>query len=107
MQQRRGGSGSPLNLRIVGEAGRLRALVVRGAKLLIQVQVDGAWTPTHYVAVPSPANGRFVCGLVTDNQGMYELLTGRGRNAITALRLGTAYPGDFATPISASLRTAC
>ncbi len=87
--------------------GRLRALLVRGAKVLVQLRAGGVWTPPHSVVIPSPANGLFVGGLVTDNQQMYELLTGKARNPISAIRLRTAYPGDFGEPFTVSLHESC
>ncbi|MDQ6847130.1 MAG: hypothetical protein M3019_06050 [Candidatus Dormibacteraeota bacterium] len=87
--------------------GRLRAMLVRGAKLHVQVRAGGVWTPTHDVVIPSPSNGLFVGGLVTDNQQMFELLTGLARNPITAVRVSTEYPGDFGEPFTVSLRASC
>jgi hypothetical protein len=88
--------------------GRLRALLVRGATVHLQVRIDsGQWLPAHTLVIPSAANGLFVGGLVNDNQQMYDLLVGRGRTPITAVRLTTAYPADFGEPFSVTVMTSC
>ncbi len=74
----------------------------------MQVQVDGgAWTAPHRLDPASAPKGLFVGGLVEDAPQLDDLLTGRGRQAITAIRLISAAPGDFATPFAVTLDTAC
>jgi hypothetical protein len=48
-----------------------------------------------------------VGGLINDAPQLDDLLTGRGRAVITAVRLISSSPDDFVEPFDVSLQTAC
>lgn len=88
-------------------AGRIRTTLVRGGGVEMSVDVDGQWTAPHHLDTASAPNGLFVGGLITDAPQLNDLLTGRGRAVIAAVRLTSPSPDDFVEPFAVSLQTSC